>query len=287
MDYDLIIDQDFFALLEPHTAYEIERLRKNIEEDGRVLDPLIVWAGTNTIVDGMTRYRLAQELGVPYEVKEIEFENRDAVKSWIISHQLGRRNGDGLALSRWRAMLVQFKTEGSKYRPPLSRTAAVAETAKEKKVSERQVWTDVAVHNVLTSLPENARKVIESGQIAVKSEDILKISKLPESQKAQVLDLLENMPEEPTAESVAFRSVEEVIDVVVEHQTGMGIKPAEVSKVLEQEIAKIEKVIAELPGRIDKICNLKKLSKSPWKERAQKSFAAFVAIWREQCRKST
>lgn len=287
MDYDLIIDQEFHDLLEPHTAEEVERLRKNIIEDGRVIDPIVIWQGTKIIVDGMTRYRIAQEEAVPYKIEEMEFDSRADAKLWIYAHQLGRRNGDGLARSRWRAMLVQAKVDGSPTRPPMSRTSAVVQTAKEKEVSERQIWSDIAVHDVLTSLPDGARKIIQSGKIAARAEDILKIDKLPETQKLQVLDLLENMPEEPTAESVAFRSVEEVIDVVVEHQTGMGIKPAEISKVLEQEIAKVEKVIAELPGRLDKVSSLKKLNKSPWKERMQKSFAAFVAIWREQCRKSS
>ena len=286
MDHDLIVDREFQELLEPHTAEEIEQLRENIRRDGKVIDPIIVWEGTNIIVDGMTRYGLAVEMGFPYERKLMHFENRDAVKLWIYSHQFGRRNGDGLAKSRWRAMLVQSKTSGTKDRPPVAKTAAVTETAKETKVSERQVWTDVAVTDVLTSLPAPARKVIETGRIAATAEDILKIEKLPESQKSQVIDLLENMPD-VNVETVAFRSVEELIDTVIEHQTNLATKPVEVNKLLEQEVAKVEKVIAELPARIDKISQIKKLQKSPWKERAQKAFAGFVAIWREQCRKDS
>lgn len=286
MDYDLIIDREFQELLEPHTAEEIEQLRENLRKDGKVIDPIIVWAGTNIIVDGMTRYWLAVELGLPYERKEMEFESRDAVKLWIYSHQFGRRNGDGLAKSRWRAMLVQSKTSGTPARPPVAKTTAVTETAKETKVSERQVWTDVAVNDVLTSLPAPARKVIESGRIAATAEDILKIEKLPDTQKGQVIDLLENMPE-VTSETVAFRSVEELIDAVIEHQSSLDSKPVEANKLLEQEIAKVERVIRELPMRLDRISQLMKLSKSPWKERGQKSFAAFVQVWREQCPKNS
>jgi hypothetical protein len=79
--------------------------------------------------------------------------------------------------------------------------------------------------------------------------------------------------------------VEEVVQAVAEHQSGQPEKPEQKNKRLEQEIAKIERFIAELPARIDSVAEGKKLKRSPWKERVQVAFASFVTIWREQCKK--
>lgn len=279
----LTIDDELMSLLEPHSKEEFEQLRKNILEDGRVIDPIIVWEGEDIIVDGMTRYQIALAEGVPFNTIEIPFEDRAQVKEWVFAHQFGRRNGDGLARSRWRAMLVEAKASSiSSGNVPKSRV--VREIATTTGVTERQVWVDTAVAEVLDSLPLNAKRNIENRHIAATPASIARIRSLPETQKSQVCDVLENLPT-GIGEDLVFRSVDEVIDAVQAHQESTANTPVQINKKLEQELAKMEGVIESVPSRVDSIALAKKLHRTAWKERVQVAFANFVSIWREQCKK--
>lgn len=83
------IDKEFEALIPPQTDEELSLLRKSCIEEG-IREALIVWNGV--IVDGHTRYRIAQEAGLEFDVRQKDFDSRtDAIK-WIIDNQLGRRN---------------------------------------------------------------------------------------------------------------------------------------------------------------------------------------------------
>jgi hypothetical protein len=279
----LVVDDEFRNLLEAHSAEELDQLRKNIVRDGRVIDPIVVWEGEDIVVDGMTRYEIALAENVPFTTIDIPFENRQQVKDWIFAHQFGRRNGDGISRARWRAMLVEAKASKISNVRGL-KTAIVDSVAKATGVSARQIWSDLAVTEVLDSLTPQAKRNIVHGHIAATPESILSIKDLPESQKSQVCDVLENLPTN-VGEDLVFRSVEEVVQAVAEHQSGQPEKPEQKNKRLEQEIAKIERFIAELPARIDSVAEGKKLKRSPWKERVQVAFASFVTIWREQCKK--
>jgi len=278
----LIIDEEFLALLEQHTTEEKEQLRKNIKADGRVIDPIVLWEGHDIIVDGMTRYSIALEEGVPFTTIDLPFADRASVKEWIFAHQVGRRNGDGLSRARWRAMLVEAKA--AKLEPVRgSKTEAVRQVADANGMSERQVWRDTAVAEVLNSLPRAVKTNIDHGRISASVESIMRLNELPETQKSQVLDVLENLPP-GLGDDLAFRSVDEVIEAVREHQEEQPVTESE-NKTLEKEMARFERMIQDTPGRIDTIARIKKWHRLPWKERVQVAFANFVAIWREQCGK--
>lgn len=56
------------------------------------MDPIVVWKGYDIIVDGHHRYEICKRLQIPYGIREVEFEDREAVKQWMLEHQLVRRN---------------------------------------------------------------------------------------------------------------------------------------------------------------------------------------------------
>ena len=66
-------------------------LEESILDEG-VRDPIVVWAGHGTIVDGHNRYNIATENEISYEIREMEFSDEDAVIEWILRNQLARRN---------------------------------------------------------------------------------------------------------------------------------------------------------------------------------------------------
>ena len=87
----LKIDPEFQSKIPPLTFEELEQLEKNIVNDGKVINPIIVWNGL--IVDGHNRYAILQKHpDIPYTVHEKEFASRYEAIIWICKNQLGRRN---------------------------------------------------------------------------------------------------------------------------------------------------------------------------------------------------
>ena len=87
----LKIDPEFQGKIPPLTFEELEQLEKNIVNDGKVINPIIVWNGL--IVDGHNRYAILQKHpDIPYTVHEKEFAGRYEAIIWICKNQLGRRN---------------------------------------------------------------------------------------------------------------------------------------------------------------------------------------------------
>ena len=88
---NLSVDPEFQSKIPPLTAEERSQLEANILEEGRLLNPLIVWKGI--IVDGHNRFEiLKQHPEIEYTVLEKEFANRYEAIIWICKNQLGRRN---------------------------------------------------------------------------------------------------------------------------------------------------------------------------------------------------
>lgn len=85
----LIIDPEFKNLIPPLTAEEYAGLEESILQDG-CRDALIVW--NHILIDGHNRYEICTRHGIPFDTVEMYFEDRDAVKLWMMKNQLARRN---------------------------------------------------------------------------------------------------------------------------------------------------------------------------------------------------
>jgi hypothetical protein len=91
----IIIDKEFESLIPPLTPEEFAQLEENCVKEG-IRDALIVWKqddGNDILIDGHNRFRIsAKHAGIMFDVKKMEFADRDAAKRWIILNQFGRRN---------------------------------------------------------------------------------------------------------------------------------------------------------------------------------------------------
>ena len=85
----LNINPVYQTLLPEPTSAELKILRESIITEG-IRDPIIAW--NNTIIDGHHRYVIANELGLKYNVVDMEFESDLHARKWIILSQIGRRN---------------------------------------------------------------------------------------------------------------------------------------------------------------------------------------------------
>lgn len=89
------IDQEFKNLIPPLTAEEYAQLEQNCLDYG-IRDSLVITSlpgeSDTVLIDGHNRFEIAQKNNLSYNVRRLDFKDRDAIKEWIIKNQLGRRN---------------------------------------------------------------------------------------------------------------------------------------------------------------------------------------------------
>lgn len=123
----------------PLSDDKYQELLTLIKRDG-VISPVCYWhnpeTGKDEIIDGHHRHKAAQEMGVLYDVKEIDFTGKTitAVKYWMHVNQSARRGGE-----RNIARMVELRQKMTDE----SKTQAVKAVAKDADVSESSVWRDV------------------------------------------------------------------------------------------------------------------------------------------------
>jgi hypothetical protein len=157
---DLIIDKEFHALLPALTPDEYNGLQEQILADG-CTDPIIVWG--NIVIDGMNRYEICREHKKGFRVVNIQMADREAVKAWIIKHQLGRRNLTPSQRSMLAAGMVTAK-EGRPNNSAPVQSITVQQAAKAADVSPRSVETAKAV--IKHGTPALA-KAVRDGKVSV------------------------------------------------------------------------------------------------------------------------
>jgi len=85
----IIEDEELKNILPPLTKDELGALEQEILKSG-MLNPILTWRGV--IVDGYNRYSICQKHSIPFEYKELEFDDKEEAMLWMINNQLGRRN---------------------------------------------------------------------------------------------------------------------------------------------------------------------------------------------------
>ena len=86
---DVILSQTFRTLLPPHPGIVLKLIHDDIKEK-REVQPGIAWKGI--LVDGYVRYDICKELGIPFEITEMEFTSEEEAKFFKISNQLLQRD---------------------------------------------------------------------------------------------------------------------------------------------------------------------------------------------------
>jgi hypothetical protein len=87
------IDPEFKNLLPPLDKGARDKLKEKLQREG-CRDKLVACRidGNLTLIDGHNRCEICEDLGIPFEIEEIEISSRVEAKIWIIKTQKGRRN---------------------------------------------------------------------------------------------------------------------------------------------------------------------------------------------------
>ena len=90
----ITIDKEFESLIPPLSAEEFQQLEENCLRDG-IRDALIVWEqdGNDILIDGHNRFRIVgKHPTIQFNIKRMQFADRNEAIRWIILNQFGRRN---------------------------------------------------------------------------------------------------------------------------------------------------------------------------------------------------
>jgi len=174
------IDNEFKKYIRPLSEHEYKKLKTSILAEG-IRDSLVCW--NSILIDGYHRYQIAQENNIEYRVTEIELENREAAKEWMITNQLGRRNLTPGEASYYRGKLYESRKQHqyihTKSVDQNDTRSTASKIADEYGVSEPTVKRDAvfskAIDNVTEFIGEGMRDSILSGKAKVSKVDVEKL----------------------------------------------------------------------------------------------------------------
>ena len=186
----IVVLRELKDFVVPLGKEEFEQLKQNLAAEG-CRDPLTTWAKANgefVLVDGHNRYKICQELGIPFEVKTLKFENIDQVKFWMINNQLGRRNLNPDQMSYYRGLKYESlkkKRGGYEFVESVGQKELPTYTklAEEFNVSESTIKRDAKFARGLSFIGKSNSKLknkILGGETKVKKADIILFSDVDE-----------------------------------------------------------------------------------------------------------
>ncbi|MCD7820236.1 MAG: hypothetical protein LUH07_14510 [Lachnospiraceae bacterium] len=165
---DYKIDEEFKALLPEPSSDIIQNLEDSFRYQGYKGDPIIIWKGTDIIVDGHHRYALCKKYDIEPEIKEMSFKDRDEVITWMVYTQIARRSLD----------VVDRLKLAEKMRPKLEQEA---KDRQRRKSNADLTQTFAEVRGRIADIADTSRetvrkfeKVINSGNEELKEEMLSK-----------------------------------------------------------------------------------------------------------------
>ncbi|MFT7032450.1 MAG: hypothetical protein ACJA2S_000950 [Cyclobacteriaceae bacterium] len=199
MDTNIMLKSNLEQLKElkeyilPLNKEEFSQLERNILDQG-CREALVVWKkkdGRLVIVDGHNRYKICKKHEIPFDLKQVEFDNIENVKEWMINNQLGRRNLNPDQMSYYRGMKYENlkRKKGGYEKVQLkgkSSLSAYEVLANEFKVSQKTIQRDAKYSRALNLIGQsniNLKNAILRGDVKLKKSDITLFSDVDEEKK--------------------------------------------------------------------------------------------------------
>ena len=175
---DLLIDDEFLALIPPLSSSEYQILEENILKDG-CRDPLVSWNGI--VVDGHNRHTICRKHNLEFNTVEMSFDSRNDVSIWIIQNQFGRRNLTHFARAELGLKSKHFfQDKGLENKKVAGKLHGISNTNCVKEL-----------------LPNSAKPILDSGTKINAREEVAKIAGVGHDTISKVEKILETAsPEE-------------------------------------------------------------------------------------------
>lgn len=152
-----IVNKTLLGLLPQQSKAERLSMTDSLNKNG-CERPIVVWTETNEIADGMNRFAVCEELGIPYEIEYKSFKSEDEAIEYILELQLGRRSTQLADRAELFFKLMACKKRMSGVHTGDGETAE--KIAKAAGVSTRTVYRGEAYAKALELHPEEKRDEI-------------------------------------------------------------------------------------------------------------------------------
>ncbi|WP_155798239.1 hypothetical protein [Sorangium cellulosum] len=157
---EITVDEEFSKLIPPLSPEELAQLERHLLAEG-CHDPLLVWddGQQRILMDGHNRYQICRRHRIRYTVRTIHLSDRDTARTWILEHQLGRRNLTPEALAYLRGKLYSsYKHQGARTDLPAGhsdqRLTTAGQLAAAHHVGEKTIRRDAQFAEQLDQLAE-------------------------------------------------------------------------------------------------------------------------------------
>jgi len=194
-------------LIPPLHDMELEQLHRSIDSTSGPETPLKVWKEKNILIDGHHRYAYCTEKGYDYDVQYESFINIDAVKDYMILHQLGRRNVDPKTASYLRGKLFKNRKHshgGARKASTQNGTLKTAEkVAQETGVSKNTIIRDEKFADAVDIITEKANK----GEITQEKK-----KEIMSKPKSQIIKESKPQDDKPKKEAKKVEPFEKVLN---------------------------------------------------------------------------
>lgn len=171
---------DLVGLQRELSPDELKQLEENILQDGKIIDPIVVWG--EFLLDGRHRLKIAQKHSLEFEVHEIEFDSIDDAQLWVLEHQLGRRNVTDHEKMRLRAQHARIVGD----------TRVVAG---QHNVSQRTIQRDIEATEASEKMPPDLSSRLNSGGLVASKAALKRYDELTDDQKRKVESTLRDHPD--------------------------------------------------------------------------------------------
>jgi ParB-like chromosome segregation protein Spo0J len=171
---DIIIDPEIAGIFKISNKY-LNKIQERIEKYGyNEEEPVVLWKGTNILVDGRTRYTASKNANLEkIPVFEKEFEDRQAAIMYTFQRQALRRNLTGAEI-----MTAVQTIKGRKENDGLGRAAEIL--AEELGISPATVYQARAI--LKDASPKDLKEVKEGKKSIKKKYNEIKDRQRPEKE---------------------------------------------------------------------------------------------------------
>ena len=185
------------SLLDNQTDEEIAILRQQLQDAGGALQPMTVAQlddGRRILLDGHTRLRLTQELGLPTPAQiHIPLNDLSACRLWVIAHQLGRRNLSDVQRRHYLGLYYLEQEGVIRGGRTADRENALERVARETGTSESTVSRAARrVRNIQTATADNpeVRRRIMVGDVALTDGQARQWAGADETRRASITQMI-------------------------------------------------------------------------------------------------
>jgi len=239
---EIKIDQEFANLIPPLSEGEKAALKEDIAVHG-CRDSLVVLKGEGIILDGHHRYRICQELGIPYQVVELEFPSHTEAKIWMIKNQRGRRNLNESQRAMLAVTLEALYSEQAKERmgtrtdlgqnlDPSEAGRSAEKAAKDMGVSHQTV--SYAKKVATSGIPELVR-MVEAKELAVSTASLV-AELTPEQQKEVQGKIAAKAARKVKDNKISSRVILSEVEEIIRNFKS----PKNIEKTPEENLVKVE-----------------------------------------------